>query len=468
MNLKIYFVELYGFKLKSYLKYKLCFIFSFLVMFPGFFLDFYKVVNPREAKNYGKISEALVVGRLAESQKNGLFSDGGFVGYALMNNDSVNIPENQYRIYIEKLPYSSFGAYKTTSGFQALVFGLIDKATNFSNNNNLKFFRFINSVLLSLSLAIILLFIFYYTGFLAYLSSLFAIIFSICLTALGPNLFFGLWALYFPLILVLVILSYEDIYGKYSQKKALLLIFTGIFIKCLFNGFEFITTILIMMMVPLFFFMIRNDWPARVFIRRILLYSSIAIAAVILNMIIISAQISVYEKTADAGVNHLIKSFFKRTSGIHGNFDFNSLVIHSLNASASDAINNQLRGVAYRVDWIPGILNTNHLSLNLTYTNLIIIFALSSFLLLLLLKYFQKAGFRKSVRGFLLMTWVSFLAPLSWYVIFKAHAYIHVSLDLLAWYLPFAIFGAAVTGLLIKALFLFFLPGKLKDLELQS
>jgi hypothetical protein len=424
-------------------------------MFPGFYLDLYKVVQPWERKSYGKISEALVIGRLAESQKNGLLSQGGLLGYALQKSDSVADMEKQYRIYTEKLPYTKFSTYKSITGFQAFLYGLVDKATHLTNDANLNLFRFINSVLLSASLAFILVFIFYYFGFFAYLSALFAIIFSICLTAMGFNLFFCLWAFYFPMIVMMFILSYEDITGKFSQRTASLLICSSIFIKCLFNGFDFITTILIMTIVPLFFFMIRNKWSVRMFFRRIIILSTAAVAGVILNMIFLAVQISVHKNSVNAGVNHLIKSFYKRTGGIHNNFDFDPLVTKSLNASVSDALNNQFAGIAYRVDWIPGIINTRFAAFHLNYANLIVIFAVATALLLLFIKQFPPTGSRRNVLGLIGMSWVSFLAPISWYVIFKAHAYIHVSLDLLAWYMPFAIFGAAIIGLLIKALYFF-------------
>jgi hypothetical protein len=44
-------------------------------------------------------------------------------------------------------------------------------------------------------------------------------------------------------------------------------------------------------------------------------------------------------------------------------------------------------------------------------------------------------------------TWFSILAPLSWFVIFKAHAYVHPHMDYIAWHMPFVLFGAAVLGL---------------------
>ena len=40
--------------------------------------------------------------------------------------------------------------------------------------------------------------------------------------------------------------------------------------------------------------------------------------------------------------------------------------------------------------------------------------------------------------------WFSILAPLSWYVIFKAHSFIHTHMSFLLWQMPFTFFGFAV------------------------
>jgi hypothetical protein len=49
-------------------------------------------------------------------------------------------------------------------------------------------------------------------------------------------------------------------------------------------------------------------------------------------------------------------------------------------------------------------------------------------------------------------TWFSILAPLSWYIIFKAHSFIHTHLNNILWQMPFVLFGFAVCGLAIKDL----------------
>ena len=48
-------------------------------------------------------------------------------------------------------------------------------------------------------------------------------------------------------------------------------------------------------------------------------------------------------------------------------------------------------------------------------------------------------------------TWFSILAPLSWFVIFKAHSYIHTHMSFLLWQMPFTLFGFAVFGATVIA-----------------
>jgi ABC-type multidrug transport system permease subunit len=49
-------------------------------------------------------------------------------------------------------------------------------------------------------------------------------------------------------------------------------------------------------------------------------------------------------------------------------------------------------------------------------------------------------------------TWFSILAPLSWFIIFKSHSYLHVHMNFIVWQMPFVFFGFAVCGLVVKSL----------------
>jgi hypothetical protein len=46
----------------------------------------------------------------------------------------------------------------------------------------------------------------------------------------------------------------------------------------------------------------------------------------------------------------------------------------------------------------------------------------------------------------LITTWYSSLAALSWFIIFKAHASIHINLDYFVWQAPFLLLGFALIG----------------------
>lgn len=435
--------------------YLVIYFISCFLMLIGFYFNFFKAALPGETENFGKISESLVVGRLAETQRNGLFSAGGFLGFAMQQGDSVAQPKKQYQIYIEQLPYESYSIYRTITGFNGFMFGMIDELTGFPNIVNLKLFWLINSMLLSLLLALILLFILYYAGFTAYLLTLCSVIFSPVLTAFGPNLFFALWAFYFPLIIVMLILVYEDITGKYSHKMALFLIFTAIIIKGFFNGFEFITTTLVMMMTPLFFFMIKNDWSLKFFLGRFFSYSIIAIIGVILNLAILAGQITIHDNSVKSGVNHIFKSWHKRTSAVNRNYNFDQQVSRSLESKVSNVINSQMKSVAYKIyPKIPLTINSSK-PWKIKYSGLLMVFGASTIILLFLKKYFSSERATRIAIATLIMAWISILAPFSWFIIFKGHTFIHQNLDNLAWFLPFVIFGAAVSGLTIKVLYLF-------------
>ena len=60
---------------------------------------------------------------------------------------------------------------------------------------------------------------------------------------------------------------------------------------------------------------------------------------------------------------------------------------------------------------------------------------------------------RKRNLALITTLWVSILAPLSWYVIFKGHSYIHTHMNHILWQMPFTFFGFAVCGVAIKSLF---------------
>jgi hypothetical protein len=62
----------------------------------------------------------------------------------------------------------------------------------------------------------------------------------------------------------------------------------------------------------------------------------------------------------------------------------------------------------------------------------------------------RSASDRTKITALIGATWFAILAPLSWFVIFKAHSYIHTHMNAITWHMPFTLFGFALTGFVIS------------------
>jgi hypothetical protein len=91
--------------------------------------------------------------------------------------------------------------------------------------------------------------------------------------------------------------------------------------------------------------------------------------------------------------------------------------------------------------------------LEIGFYQLFILFAFFSLLFLLISFWRRNADLYPKTLALLYTTWFSILPPLSWLIIFKAHAYIHGQLDYIIWQMPFVLFGFALCGMTIRYIF---------------
>ena len=92
--------------------------------------------------------------------------------------------------------------------------------------------------------------------------------------------------------------------------------------------------------------------------------------------------------------------------------------------------------------------------IHVLYWQLIVVFAV--FTLIFILKYRLQRNHlqmpRKSI-ALLASTWYSILAPISWYVTFRPHSFIHTHVNTMGWQMPFTLLGFALCGFVITDLF---------------
>ena len=146
------------------------------------------------------------------------------------------------------------------------------------------------------------------------------------------------------------------------------------------------------------------------------------------------------------GVAHVIWSFGKRTYGDVQ--DYPAVYAASLEAGTIGIVITYINGIFF--DFNNYLPDTNafvsNFLLKIRYYYLIVLFFAMSVLLYLRSNKEMMAERRQHYIALIWTTWFSILAPLSWYVIFKAHSYIHTHMSFLLWQMPFTFFGFAVFG----------------------
>ena len=420
----------------------------------GFAKNQWRVADSEWFEIHQLDTESLVVGRLAKSQQDGILSSGGLTGHGLKYEDHDNVVISQYLIYMNNLPVYEFSTYQSQIGFQAIFFSLLDRLTNFSNYQNLIAFKILTSLLAAIALTMIVLWFIDQFGFFVGIIVLISTLLSQWLVVFGRNLWWVIWAFYIPMLVSIGILLYESKTGRHSNKVSAILLLTAVFIKCLFNGYEYITTILIMMITPYIYYGIYNKWTVWKFAKRILVASIGGIAGTLVSMIILVFQISVIRGELIYGLQHIVYSFGKRA---YGNPDqYPAVYKASLEANTFSVVMIYLKGVWFDLNNFLTVSSPilSRFGLKLSFAHLIVLYFLITILgVFLLYKYAENNDdHRNKLQGLIGVTWFSILAPLSWFIIFKGHSYIHTNMNYITWHMPFTLFGFALVGFVIKLL----------------
>jgi hypothetical protein len=230
-----------------------------------------------------------------------------------------------------------------------------------------------------------------------------------------------------------------------------------LFSKCLFTGYEYITTTLVMMVVPVIYDTIRHRVNFQQALKRLATVGFCGGLGILLSFGVLCIQIAVVQGNLWDGVHHIIYSFQKRTHiepTVWEVGDSPADFAASLEASTVTVLGRYLTGT-----YVDG---TNYLAASPFISQYLLkiryIYLLALFVIMSLVLYFQlhetvAEAEQRQQRALLYTTWFSILAPLSWFVIFKAHSYIHTHMNFIIWQMPFVFFGFASCGLVVKNLF---------------
>jgi hypothetical protein len=255
-----------------------------------------------------------------------------------------------------------------------------------------------------------------------------------------------MWALFLPTVAVMHHLRRDGApkNGRYVAYG--IVVFITVLAKCLFNGYEYITASLVMMVVPAVYYSILERLTFRRFLMGSLTAALSSLLAIVLSMGILCFQIASVTGSLRDGVLHIVYSLQKRTYADARGFP--AVYAPSLESSTTAVVTKYLKGTFFDVgNHVSGsIRSDSRTSLEIGYSDLLVLFFAASVLWYPLGNRYASEREARGRLALISATWFSILAPLSWFVVFKAHSFIHTHMNYVVWQMPFTFFGFAVCG----------------------
>jgi hypothetical protein len=423
---------------------------TIVVLMPGLLNNSWITVGKKWFVDWRTVKDAPFVGRLVQSRQAGIFSYAGLLGWgdASIFEDDWEMVTHQYEVYKTSASFmaNDFKTYSSAIDFQGVIFSALEQFLNISPERALLAFQFTTALLTATILSLLALWIYSELGLMAAIFTVGFMVLSEWITLFGGSIYWSLWAIYLPLVATAYFFR-EKQDGGGSQYGLALVVYFAMLIKCLFNGFEYITTVLIMVFMPLAYYALANRWQLKLVMKNCWDVFVAEFLSITTALFILLAQNAFVLGGVREAYNYIVYSLEKRSIGNPSAFTDDPALVESLQAGTLMVVKEYILGRAVK-------LNLAFVSNRFPFFRLkeleigylaIFIFFLAVTALFFVLQKVHKQGEAK-LSSFIIVTWLSVLAPLSWFVIFKAHSYLHLHLNFIVWQMPFALFGFAMCG----------------------
>lgn len=428
-------------------------------LFLSFFMNYGGIAEQSWFETHQVDSESYIIGRMVQSQQQGIFSSGGLPGFGSFDATPVRAIDQpfayQYQAYMHHLPFVTYTTTHSQIGGQGIFFSMLDRLITAPPASKLRLFYALTALLTAITITAVILWFYLEFGLTVAIFVFFSALLSQWLTVFARNLWWSLWSFYLPVVAMMYYLRTKATLSPLEMVKLAIIAFVTVLIKCIITGYEYITTTLVMMVVPVVYYLIRYRVKPKPAFQRLMLISVSACLSVLLSFAILCIQIATVEGDWWAGVDHILYSFQKRTHIEPASWEVGDLPADfaaSLEASTVTVVGKYLVGTYFdAANYLPAGPFASKYLLKIRYLYLILLFVLASLVL-----YFRQpqqgaAAAANQQRALLYTTWFSLLAPLSWFVIFKAHSYIHTHMNFIVWQMPFVFFGFACCGVVVKS-----------------
>ncbi|HSO12204.1 MAG TPA: hypothetical protein VLT51_07500, partial [Anaerolineales bacterium] len=246
------------------IRFVLIIFLALIILTPGFYRNQWSAVGKKWFYDWRKLHEGMVIARIVESRENGALSHGGLLGFGCITISNCGWGsfdlDQEYIAYKEDGRFQSYSPYTSHPGVQGIFYSLFEQVTDFSPNLNLRLFHGAISLLSAFVLGLFIYWIFEELGAAAGLLTLMFIALSEWMTLFSGNIFWNIWAFYLPFTVSSLYLMNTSKTKIYNQRVFSTILTLTMLVKCLFTGFEYITTALVMPLMPFVFYAVRDSW----------------------------------------------------------------------------------------------------------------------------------------------------------------------------------------------------------------
>lgn len=422
------------------------FIIFSAIMLAGFYFNAYKTASNDFFYYHQRDSEALIIGRMIEKSDNTLSPPGIMMSISVGTYQDAHHVDATYDLYLNNKAENGdkFSLYNGQFGLQSHILYALHSTLKFLNIDNKSIFKslqFSVAALLAFTLSGLLVLFRRHFGIQSSMLACFLIATSPWLTVFARNLYWVPFTWFLP-ILAAWWYYVEKKQNFFSNRKSALVISILLFIKFL-CGLEYITAIAGSVLIIAIYGMIINNNSLRVIINNLIILiasSSLALAASIIAHILQDAYYS-------GSLLESVSVFTKRVAyRAYGDPDkFTGVISDSLNSDIIPILN---------MYWSKGEI-FNFLQLfSLNAREIIIPFIFIVLLLYSTVLFFKKDKLSiQKITALNILVFGTLMASISWFLVGKAHSYIHTHMNYVLWHITFMIFAGPVCIALFRILF---------------
>lgn len=392
-------------------------------------------------------SQALVVGRLIYSEQKGALAGNGFLGFVSPVPDENKKIHGQYQVYERGGRVDSLEAYYSHPGGQGMCYYGVSCLVDMETTSVFGILQLINSIFTALIFLVFLIWVQRISGSQVAIGVLVCILFCSWIVMFSRNLYWVLGVFYLAFVTELWVLERNRRGKEWKLLQVYGLVFITVSLKGWLTGFEYISTYVIMTVIPFVFYAIWQRWPMSIVVARLGGVCLVIFVACVLIMGVLLFQLVKENGTFTQAIEYIVYTFGKRSYGIGDTKTYVATIQEGVGCSLSELL------YCY---WKSDMINLKHWFdfplwksvARISYGQITLVFLGFSF--------WTIYKIRKGIKGYRLewalmpSLWLSLLAPLSWFILFKSHSYVHLHMNNIVWQMPYVLWGVLFIGVVIK------------------